>query len=135
MVGDGWASLTALNDEMPDHDHGSTVDNLDHGFQVSEHLECWRKEYVRTGLVHPNQLIDDPDDVDGHMKVESIGETLRAGEPLPAVVLIHQPDERGHPYQLIEGRHRYNAIHREGWPLIFAWVAHVSCCGGPGPDL
>jgi hypothetical protein len=130
-----WLSLSVLNEEVPDHHHGSTVDNLDEIYDVSEDLECWHEEDVKVDQIDPCQLIDDPDDGEGHTKVESIRTTLRVEGWLPAVILIHHPDEKDFPYTLIEGRHRYNATHREGRSHIFAWVAHVACCGGPPPDL
>ena len=125
-----WWSLDELNDEAPDHDHPSTVDSLFHLYDLDALARCWRKENVATLSVDPGQLIDDPDDADGEAKVEAIRQSIRGGAVLPAVVTIHHP-ELVHPYVLIEGRHRYNAAHREASPWLRAWVAHPGCCGSP----
>lgn len=130
-----WRSLSTLNAEAPDHDHGSTVDNLHELYGASEHLACWRKEEVEVGRVDPFQLFDDPDDIEGNSKIESIRATLRSGQSVPAVIIIHHAGNEKYPYWLIEGKHRYNAAHREKLPRINGWVAHISCCGGPAADL
>lgn len=131
MADEAWWPLSELNAEAPDYHHPWTVDNLDVMYGASEHLVCWRKEHVQVELIDPFQLLDDPDDLAGESKVESIRGTLRAGKPLPAVIIVHHPEEEKYPYRVIEGRHRYNAVHREKLPRIFAWVAHLSCCGSP----
>ncbi|MET8907586.1 hypothetical protein [Micromonospora sp. NPDC004551] len=131
MGDSAWWSLSDLNAEVPDHHYGSTVENLRECYGASEHLACWRIEQVEVARVDPFQLFDDPDDTEGNDKIESIRAALRTGRPLPAVILIHHPRAGTHPYRLIEGKHRYNAVYRENLPLIDAWVAHLSCCGGP----
>ena len=134
-VSDVWRSLNELNDETPDHDHWSTEDNMRDPHAASSDLRCWREEWIHVGEVDPFQLFDDPDDSEGDAKIESIRVTLRSGGSLPAVVTIHHPHQGEHPYYLIEGKHRYNAAFRESAETIFAWVAHLDCCGGPSPDL
>ena len=140
---DAWWSLDALNTEVPDHHHDSTVENLVTIFEASDYLPCFRKEHVPVASIQEWQLLDDPDDTDGIAKVEGIRRTLRAGRSLPAIVLAHTPNgprfDDGRPgrigaYHLLEGRHRYNAAYQERAPTIFAWVAHVGCCGGPEAD-
>jgi hypothetical protein len=142
---DEWWSLADLNIEAPDHHHDTTVDNLGSIFNASENLRCFHKEHVLVAEIQKSQLHDDPVDVEGDTKIEDIRRTFRSGTPLPAVVVVHMPEgrspfpsqkERGIGfYLLLEGRHRYNAIHREEAPQIYAWVAHVGCCGGPEADL
>lgn len=145
MGNDEWWSLTDLNAEAPDHHHDSTVENLASIFDASDHLRCFHKQYVVVAEIQRSQLHDDPADFLGDTKIEEIRQTIRSGIHLPAVVLVHTPEgrspfpwlkERGIGfYLLLEGRHRYNATHREGAHSIFAWVAHVGCCGGPEADL
>lgn len=50
-----------------------------------------------------------------------------ATEDLPPVILIHEP-AAAHPYSLIEGMRRYNALQREQTKYTTAWVAHLTCC-------
>jgi hypothetical protein len=135
--------LDTLNTEVPDHHHDSTVENLLTIFGASDQLRCFHKEDVPVAKIQKWQLIDDPDATESIAKVNDIRRTLRAGRPLPAIVLVHTPDgprfNDGRPgrvgaYHLLEGQHRYNAAYQEGWPTIFAWVAHVGCCGGPHAD-
>ena len=147
MDGSEWWSLTDLNAEVPDHDHDhdSTVENLAGIFSASAGLRCFHKENVPVAEIQEWQLHDDPLDVDGDTKIENIRRTIRSGVSLPAIVLVHTPEGSG-PfwklsgrgsgfYHLLEGQHRYNAAHREETPSIYAWVAHISCCGGPRADL
>jgi len=140
-----WWSLTELNAQAPDHHHDSTVENLAGLYDASEDLTCFLKEHVPVAEINESQLHDDPDDLEGDAKIESIRSTIRAGVPLPAVVVVHTPEGRSRwalPeyrgvgfYHLLEGRHRYNAAHRERTPRLYAWVAHIGCCGGPDADL
>lgn len=119
----------------PDEQHyHSTVENMAALFQVSEDLACWRRENVPVAHIDPFQLIDDPDDLDGEAKVEAIRKAMQEGARMPAVITVHEPDAE-FPYFLAEGRHRYNAAHREAAPAIAAWVAHIGCCSGPEADL
>jgi hypothetical protein len=139
-----WWSLDALNAEVPDHHHDSTVENLVGIFDASDELRCFHKEDVPVVEIQKWQLNDDPDDVEGIAKIEDIRRAVRAGVRLPAIVLVHRPDgpqfEHHGPsqyagsYHLLEGRHRYNAAYQEQTPKIFAWVAHIGCCGGPEAD-
>ncbi|WP_045747272.1 hypothetical protein [Actinoplanes rectilineatus] len=140
---DAWWTLDALNTEVPDHHHDSTVENLVTIFGASDHLACLRKEDVPVDQIQKWQLLDDPDAVESIAKVEDIRRTLRSGRALPAIVLVHTPDgprfgdglpRRIGAYHLLEGMHRYNATYLEQAPTIFAWVAHVGCCGGPEAD-
>lgn len=140
-----WWSLKALNAEVPDHHHDSTVDNLDGIFDASDELRCFRKEHVPVAEIEKWQLHDDPDDAEGIAKIENLRRAIQAGIRLPAIVLVHVPggprfeqyrDPRyAGAYHLLEGRHRYNAAYQEQMPTIFAWVAHIGCCGGPDADL
>ena len=134
---DSWWSIDELNTEAPDEkDYGTTLDNLESLFGVSELLSCFHKEFVPIAKIDQGQLHDDPADAEGIAKIESIRCAMRAGTPLPAVIVVHDKSAAtAAPYELIEGRHRYNAAHREGTPLLYAWVAHPGCCGGPAPDL
>ena len=133
MTARRWTTLEELNAAAPDHDHGSTVDNLDNLYGVSSELACWHEERVPVDQIDEGQLADDPDDTKSEGKITSIRFSLRNGHPLPPVVLVHHEDAQP-PYVLIEGRHRYNAAHRENTPSMAAWVAHIGCCGGPTPD-
>jgi len=144
MGTDRWWSLSELNAEAPDHHHDSTVENLAGLAYASDELRCFHKQHVAVPEISEALLHDDPDDVEGDAKIESIRLTIRAGAPLPAVVLVHTPTgqslwvptARGKGfYQLLEGLHRYNAARRERAPHIYAWVAHVGCCGGPTADV
>lgn len=130
-----WLSADECNAMLPDHDFGSTIDNLESVYDTSPRLKCWQSERVSTQQIDPGQLIDDPDDVDGHRKTESIREAIRSGSFVPPVIIIHRPTHDVYPFVLIEGRHRFNAAHRECATHMLAWVAHLGCCGGPGPDL
>jgi hypothetical protein len=130
-----WWSLSALNDEVPDHHHDSTVDNLATIYYASDNLRCFQKEHVPAAEIDSCHLFDDPEDADGDFKIESIRTTIRTGIPLPAIVMIHFSGHEGTPYHVLEGRHRYNACYREQVPRVYAWVAHLGCCGGPTPDL
>jgi hypothetical protein len=129
-----WQTLKELNDATPDHDYGSTVDNLEHLYRVSSQLACWHEERVSVGQIDEGQLADDSDDAEGENKIADIQDALHNGHELPSVVLVHHEHVK-QPYVLIEGRHRYNAAHREKSPSMAAWVAHVGCCGGPAPDV
>jgi hypothetical protein len=142
---DRWRSLSELNAEAPDHHHDSTVENLEGLFGASEALRCFHKEYVAVFDINEALLHDDPDDVEGVAKIESIRLTIRVGVPLPAIVLVHTPTGQSARasspvkgkgfYHLLEGLHRYNAARRERAPQVYAWVAHVGCCGGPAADV
>lgn len=134
MAANRWIALEELNAATPDHDHGSTVDNLEHLYRVSSQLACWHEEHVPVGQIDEGQLTDDPDDIEAETKIANIQSSLRNGHSLPPVVLVHHVDAP-RPYVLIEGRHRYNAAHRAKATSMTAWVAHVHCCGGPAPDL
>lgn len=131
----GFASLHELNEEVPDHDHWSTVDNLAVLYSVSDRLACWRKEQVAVGDIGLGFLQDDPNALGAEAKIESIRQTIRDGVPLPAIVLVHGEGGPHAEYGPLEGMHRFNAVYREGVPTVFAWVAHIGCCGGPVPDL
>ncbi|MEV0271452.1 hypothetical protein AB0H43_21960 [Hamadaea sp. NPDC050747] len=131
----GFASLHELNEEVPDHDHWSTVDNLAVLHSASDRLACWRKEMVTLGDIGLGFLMDDPDALDSEAKIESIRQTIRNGAPLPAIVLVHGRGGPNAKYAPLEGLHRFNAVYREGVPKVFAWVAHIACCGGPVADL
>jgi hypothetical protein len=130
LVSDRWWTLDELNDERPDDDHPTTVDNLYAIYDTDELARCWRKELVPVAAVDPIQLADDPHDVAGEAKIASLQRAVEAGDDLPAVVVVHHPD-LAHPYSLMEGRHRYNAAHRAVTDVIFAWVGHLDCCGSP----
>ncbi len=134
-----------MNAETPDHHHDSTVENLAGLFGASEDLRCFHKEYVVVTEINEALLHDDPDDVEGEAKIESIRSTIRSGASLPAIVLVHTPTGQSawasSPakgkgfYHPLEGLHRYNAARRERAPRIYAWVAHVGCCGGSAADV
>lgn len=130
VTSDRWWSLHELNAERPDHDHPSTVDNLHNLYDTDENASCWRKEQVEVSAIDPLQLADDPDDDVGEAKIAAIQQAVVTGADLPAVVVVHHPD-LAHPYVLIEGKHRFNAAHRARAAVIFAWVAHLRCCGRP----
>jgi hypothetical protein len=134
MADEIWWSLSALNTEAPDNDYHSTVGYLDDVLDASENLACWRREDIEVSRISVFQLVHDSDDVEGNLKIANMRAHVRTGQPLPAVAVIHSPD-KDYAYDLIEGQHRYNAVYREGLPSIYAWVAHLSCCGGPPPDL
>jgi hypothetical protein len=140
---DAWWSLDALNAEVPDQHHDTTVEDLVTIFGASDQLPCLHKENVPVAQIQKWQLIDDLDAVESIDRVEDIRHTLRAGRELPAIVLVHTPNgprfDDGHPnragaYHLLEGQHRYNAAYQERVATIFAWVAHLGCCGGPEAD-
>jgi hypothetical protein len=134
-MGEPWLSAEECNDLVPDHDFGTTIDNLEVQYSVSTALACWKLEAVPTLQIDPFQLIDDPADVEGHAKAESIRASLRASTYVPPVIIIHEPSRHDHPYILIEGCHRYNAAYRERVDTLAAWVAHIGCCGGPDADF
>lgn len=128
-------TLAEVNLVEPDEAHyDSTVENAGANFGISQHLRCWRFEAVPVRCIHPFQLIDDPNDHEGNAKAESIRASMRKGRQMPGVMVAHQPNGQ-FAYWLFEGRHRFNAAHREAAPSIRAWVAHVGCCGAPAPDL
>lgn len=129
---DRWWTLHELNSDRPDHDHPTTVDNLGAIYDTDQHARCWRQEHVAVPAINPIQLADDPDDRVGEAKIASLQTAVERGVDLPAVVVVHHSDLE-HPYALMEGMHRYNAAHRVGVPTIFAWVAHLGCCGSPLP--
>lgn len=134
-MGDLWLSADECNALTPDHDYGTTIDNLEIQYGVSTDLACWHLESIPTAQIDPSQLIADADDTEGHAKVESIQISLRDGTFVPPVIIIHESPLSAHPYVLIEGRHRYNAAHRESFSTVSAWVAHLGCCGGTEADL
>lgn len=129
-----WLTAQECDDMVPDSDFGSTIGTLDAQYRVSTELRCWKLEAIATAAIDPLQLIDDSDDNDGHEKAERLRFEFRARRFVGPVTIVHSA-ANGYPYGLIEGRHRYNAAHREGLPTMKAWVAHIGCCGGPGPDL
>ena len=83
MSDDLWLSAAECNQLSPDADYGSTIDNLEALYATSIELKCWKPESVSMGRIDPGQLLDDPDDVDGDAKVESIRESVRTGAPVP----------------------------------------------------
>lgn len=107
---------------------------LEELYGVSVDLPCWLHASIDSAQVDPLQLIDDPDDDEGHAKVERIRAAAARGERMPPVIVIHQPSESVYRYYLIEGRHRYNGAVADQLHLV-AWVAHIDCCGGPAADL
>ena len=141
-VDDSWWSLDALNAANPDPDHDSTSANLADIFNASAALPCFRKEDFAVAEIQRWQLHDDPREATVLAKIDSIRRAMRAGVSLPAVVLVHtmdgpryaryRPELSAGPYHLLEGHHRYNAAYREA-KLLFAWVAHIGCSGGPRP--
>lgn len=136
MANRDWWSLAELNNEAPDHDHVTTVENLASICNASEDLRCFRKEHVSVAEIDTCLLLDDLEAVESDLKIESIRSTIRSGTPLPAVVIVHHwplhhPGPPQQPYHVLEGLHRYNAAFRERVPHLYAWVAHVNCCGGP----
>jgi hypothetical protein len=140
-----WWSLDDLNTEMPDHHHDSTVENLAGSFDVSDELRCFHKEHVPVAEIQKWQLHDDPDAFENIAKIEELRIAIRRGVRLPAIVLVHTPTgprfgDADNPrylgaYHLLEGMHRYNAAYQEQESKIYAWVAHIGCCGGPDSDL
>lgn len=131
-----FSTLAQLNAEAPDHHHDSTVDNLAHIYDTSEFLACWRKEQAPFDAINDFMVrAHDPDDASAEAKIEGIRTTIRSGRALPAVVLIHEPHKTPCDYHVLEGLHRYNAAHRERVQRLYAWVAHIGCCGGPNADL
>jgi hypothetical protein len=124
----------------PDHHHDSTAENLGSICYASEGLQRFRKERVPVAEIDACLLFDDPDDVDGDLKIELIRSTIHSDIPLPAVVIVHhcplkRPGRPPGPYHVLEGKHRYNAAYRERTPQLYAWVAPIGCCGGPIADL
>lgn len=120
-------SLRRTQELVPDHDYPSTADNMHH-LGVDEDDACWSLEAVPVKQIDPFQLHDDPDDIDGLKKIASIIETLQRGEGLPPVFVVHRPAAE-HPYYLVEGKHRFNALHRDSRLEAVTWVAHDGCCG------
>ncbi|PHV66136.1 ParB N-terminal domain-containing protein [Williamsia muralis] len=113
----------------PDKAYDSTADNVENGYGVSEHHECWAMKAIPTIAINRSQLTDDQGDAIGEAKIDDIRGSIREGVHLPPVFVIHEPDS-GYPYLLIEGRHRYNARYRErSKEILGAWVAHFGCCG------
>lgn len=128
-------TLEHANALEPDpKDYATTVENAASILNISEDLPCWLRQEIPVAQIDPYQLLDDPDDHDGEAHVEKIRAAMQAGITLPAVIVAHNPESQ-HPYYLFEGRHRYNAAHREERATIPAWVAHVDCCNGPPADL
>ncbi|WFE41108.1 hypothetical protein [Micromonospora sp. WMMD998] len=58
-----WWSLEALNAEVPDHHHDSTVENLDGIFDASDELRCVRKEHVPVDEIESGSSTNDADGV------------------------------------------------------------------------
>ncbi|CAM3325358.1 ParB-like nuclease family protein [Williamsia muralis] len=114
-----------------DKDYDSTLSNVEDGYGVSEDAECWEMKAILTSKINPSQLADDSGDARGEAKIEAIRSSIRDGVHLSPVFVIHEPDS-DYPYRLIEGRHRYNARHREASKEVLAWVAHFDCCGSDG---
>jgi hypothetical protein len=77
MPNEVLVALAALNAEMPDHHHDSTVDNLAAIYGVSEKLACWRKEHVVFTAINEYMLhAHDPAEADAEAKIESIRGTI-----------------------------------------------------------
>ncbi|TLS46880.1 hypothetical protein FE633_07210 [Streptomyces montanus] len=131
---DSWKTLRDLDSEERCKDYGDALNVLEEEYLATEDLACWRSEVVTVAEIDRYQVIDDPDDHSGWLKVKELSAALRRDALLPPVVLAHTtPDERG-SYGLLDGRHRFNAALLESRPLIRAWVAHIGCCGGPDAD-
>ena len=122
-----YLSLHETNEIFPDHDFTSTWDNSE-AFGIPADANAWSLEAVPVPLIDPRQLLDDPDDIEGVKKIESIRRSLRSKDRLIPPVYVLRYEEREHPYCLIEGKHRYNAAHREKSAEITAWVGHQECC-------
>lgn len=110
----------------PDEDYDSTVENLEYLTGASETDAVWALARLPILHVHPDQLIDDPEDQDAWTKVAGIRKAMQSRSFFRPVYVLHRPDDTAHPYHLIEGWHRYNAAYAEGVDLL-AWVAHVDC--------
>ena len=122
-----FVSLSMTQRMVPDDAHyDSTVESVEAITGAGEDDRVWLLEKTAVASVDPYQLIDDAEDEFGLSKMEGIRAVLRAGDVLPPVYAIHQPDKE-YPYNLIEGRHRYNAAYAEGAELLAAWTAHLSC--------
>ncbi|TCO33397.1 hypothetical protein EV652_103398 [Kribbella steppae] len=126
-------SAEECNRLTPDHHYDSTLENLE-TYGASPVLPCWQLERVPVDGVDPRQRLEDQLGGDSADKVDSIRTAIRAGEALPPVNFLHNPSGQ-YPYFLLEGLHRFNATCYEQQSEILAWVAHIACCGGPGPDL
>ncbi|MFE4651545.1 ParB/RepB/Spo0J family partition protein [Streptomyces sp. NPDC056707] len=129
-----WATLADLNKTEPCKDYGAVLDTLEADYNSTENLPCWQTEAVPVDEVDRYQIIDDPDDEDGRQKVELLREALRRSAPLPPIVVVHGPTSERGTYDLLDGRHRFNAAHEERLSSLSAWVAHIGCCDGPSPD-
>ena len=114
-----FVSLAFAQQVSPDNHFESTVDNLRAMWGAGEDDAIWTLQAVPVGLIHPFQLIDDPDDDEANAKVEGLRETMQSGGYIPPVYVIHVPQAL-YQYTLIEGRHRYNAAHRERAEIIAA---------------
>ena len=121
-----FISLAETQRFYADNDYDSTAGTLWHGSDRDEDDPIWAFEDVDVVAIDPYQLIDDADDEVGHAKAESIRKSYREGAFVPPVFVIHTPNA-GHPYNRIEGCHRFNAAHREQIRQITAWVAHPGC--------
>ncbi|GAA1575649.1 hypothetical protein GCM10009827_116860 [Dactylosporangium maewongense] len=128
-------SLAELNALEPCKDYGDVLSNLESIFSSSAFLQCWRLETVPVNEITQSQLIDDPDDHDGHAKVKMLRLAVRRNALLSPLVLIHAPAAKDGTYFLLDGRHRFNAAYLERVEGMRAWVGHIECCGGPSPDL
>lgn len=126
-------SLDETQSIVADHDYLSTADNL-HWYGRESDDPCFLLESLPVLHIDPGQLIDDPDDEDGWAKVASIRAGLRKGDNLPPTYVRHHPGYK-HPYELFEGKHRYNAAYAEDVGTILAWVAHIDCCELGGTDV
>ena len=125
--GTQFFSLATTQQLVPDvEDYDSTVQNFEDITGACEGDPVWSLAKIAVAEIDPYQLIDDPDDDCGLAKVGEIRAVMRSGGFLPPVYAIHQPDHE-YPYNLIEGRHRYNAAHAEQAELLLAWVGHVPC--------
>lgn len=112
----GWLTADQCDALAPDvHHFGSTVGNLEDIYDVSVELRCWLYAPIDPAQVDPIQLIDDPNDDDGHAKFERIRAAVTRHERMPPVIVMHQPNESVYVYSLIEGRHRYTRQQRTSW--------------------
>lgn len=128
-----FISLSDTQKVVEDDHYDSTVGNFEDWTGLDEYATVWDIEAVPVGLIDKGQLIDDPDDHWGHEKAESIRRSMRDGTFIPPVFVLHMPNKEW-PYWLLEGRHRYNAAHREGVAVIPAWVAHCDSSCLPVSD-
>lgn len=117
----------------PDRDYGTTIDNLDNLYGIDTDLRCWLLESIPMREVDPYQLNEEAtEEAEDRTWIDGLRNAIRAGDVLPPVIIVHDLNRRA-PYNLIEGQHRFNAVHREGDGSILAWVAHPGCCGGAAP--